>query len=139
MTAVRTSPGAGDGSGATATAVAPLPGTAVAAVPAAPRRRGRLVAVVLLLLLLGAALLTIVASFTRSYREAQSWLAAVLLVPTLPIIFASLYQVPSRIALMWVPSLSQHLLIQSLLKGEPLAPLRQRRLQNQGAEPVHDR
>ncbi len=77
-------------------------------------------AVMLPFVLLGSALMTIVASFTRSYREAQSWLAAVVLVPTLPIIFASLYQVPSHTALMWVPSLSQHLLIQSLLRGEDL-------------------
>ena len=32
----------------------------------------------------GAALLTVVASFTRSYKEAQTWLGAVMLVPTLP-------------------------------------------------------
>ncbi len=75
-------------------------------------------AVMLPFVLVGSALMTIVASFTRTYREAQSWLAAVLLVPTLPIVFASLYQVPSRTALMWVPSLGQHLLIQSLLRGE---------------------
>ncbi|HUO80228.1 MAG TPA: ABC transporter permease [Steroidobacteraceae bacterium] len=75
-------------------------------------------AVMLPFVLVGSSLMTIVASFTRTYREAQSWLAAVLLVPTLPIIFASLYQVPSRTALMWVPSLSQHLLIQALLRGE---------------------
>jgi sodium transport system permease protein len=75
-------------------------------------------AVMLPFVVVGSSLMTIVASFTRSYREAQSWLAAVLLVPTLPIIFASLYQVPSRTSLMWVPSLSQHLLIQSLLRGE---------------------
>jgi sodium transport system permease protein len=80
-------------------------------------------AVMLPFVLLGSALMTIVASFTRSYREAQSWLAAVLLVPTLPIVFASLYQVPSRTSLMWVPSLSQHLLIQSLLRGEELDAL----------------
>ncbi len=80
-------------------------------------------AVMLPFVLVGSSLMTIVASFTRSYREAQSWLAAVLLVPTLPIIFASLYQVPSRTDLMWVPSLSQHLLIQSLLRGEELSPL----------------
>ena len=62
--------------------------------------------------------MTLVAAYTRSYREAQSWLAAVVLVPTLPIVFASLYQVQSRTSLMWVPSLSQHLLIGSLLRGE---------------------
>ena len=38
---------------------------------------------------LGAALMTFVASFTRSYREAQTYLTAVLLIPTLPIAFAT--------------------------------------------------
>ncbi len=33
---------------------------------------------------LGAALMMLVASFTRSYREAQTYLTSVLLVPTLP-------------------------------------------------------
>ncbi|MBS0395943.1 MAG: ABC transporter permease [Proteobacteria bacterium] len=80
-------------------------------------------AVMLPFVLPGAALMSIVASFTRTYREAQSWLAAVLLVPTLPILFASLYQVQIRTALMWVPSLGQHLLIQSLLRGEAPAAL----------------
>ncbi|MBS0376079.1 MAG: ABC transporter permease [Proteobacteria bacterium] len=75
-------------------------------------------AVMLPFVLVGAALMAIVASFTRSYREAQSWLAAVMLVPTLPIMFASVFQVASRTGLMWVPSLGQHLLIQSLLRGE---------------------
>jgi sodium transport system permease protein len=69
---------------------------------------------------LGAASMTVVASFTRSYREAQSWLTAVLLVPTVPIVFAAIYQVPARGALMWIPSLSQHLLVHSLLRAEPL-------------------
>ncbi len=69
---------------------------------------------------LGAALLTLVASFTRSYREAQSWLAGLVLVPTMPILFAAIYQVAPRLGLMWVPSLGQHLLIQSLLRAEPV-------------------
>ncbi len=37
---------------------------------------------------LGAALMTLVAAFTRSYREAQTYLGLVLLVPTLPLVFA---------------------------------------------------
>jgi len=40
---------------------------------------------------LGATLMTLVASFTRTYREAQTYLTTVLLVPTLPIAFASIY------------------------------------------------
>lgn len=71
----------------------------------------------------GAALLTLVASFTRSYREAQSWLSAVLIVPTVPIIFAGIYGLSASLPAMFVPSLSQHLLVTELMRGEPLAPL----------------
>jgi len=72
---------------------------------------------------LGATLLTFVASFTRSYREAQSWLSVVLLVPTLPIAFAGLKGLSPSLPAMLVPSLSQHLLITELLKGGRLDPL----------------
>ncbi|MBS0613593.1 MAG: ABC transporter permease [Proteobacteria bacterium] len=67
---------------------------------------------------LGAALMSFVASFTRSYREAQTWLTAVLLVPTLPIAFASIYSLKSRSSLMPIPSLSQHLLMTDVLRGQ---------------------
>ena len=72
---------------------------------------------------LGAALMTLVASFTRSYREAQTYLTSVLLVPTLPIAFASIYSLKTHRSLMLVPSLSQHLLMTSVLKDEPIPPL----------------
>lgn len=70
---------------------------------------------------LGAALMMFVASFTRSYREAQTYLTTVLLVPTLPIAFASIYSLKTRSSLMFIPSLSQHLLMTSVLKAEPVA------------------
>ena len=70
---------------------------------------------------LGAALMSFVASFTRSYREAQTYLTTVLLVPTLPIAFASIYSLKTRSSLMPIPSLSQHLLMTSVLKGETLS------------------
>jgi sodium transport system permease protein len=72
---------------------------------------------------LGAALMTFVASFTRSYREAQAYLSAVLLVPTLPIAFAGIYSLKTHASLMFIPSLSQHLLMTSVLKDEPVAAL----------------
>jgi sodium transport system permease protein len=68
----------------------------------------------------GAALMAFVASFTRSYREAQTYLTIVLLVPTLPIAFASIYSLKTRSSLMLIPSLSQHLLMTSVLKAEPV-------------------
>jgi sodium transport system permease protein len=70
---------------------------------------------------LGAALMTIVAAFTRSYREAQTYLGLVLLVPTLPLVFAGALGLRPTAALMTVPSLSQHFLITSLLRDEPIS------------------
>ena len=69
---------------------------------------------------LGATLMTLVASFTRTYREAQTYLTTVLLVPTLPIVFASIYSLKTKSSLMIIPSLSQHLLMTSVLKDEPI-------------------
>ena len=71
----------------------------------------------------GATLMTLIASFTRSYREAQTYLTTVLLVPTLPIAFASVYSLKPTSKLMFIPSLSQHLLMTSVLKDEPIARL----------------
>lgn len=77
-------------------------------------------AVTLPFALVGAGLLTVVASFTRSYKEAQSWLGVVMLVPTVPIAIAGVLAVQPSAALMLVPSLSQHLIIQGLMRGEEL-------------------
>jgi sodium transport system permease protein len=73
--------------------------------------------------LLGAVLMTLVASFTRSYKEAQTWLGLLLIVPTLPVAIATLLNVRPTQALMWVPSMSQHLLITALIKQESVEPL----------------
>lgn len=69
---------------------------------------------------LGAALMTLVATLTRTYREAQTYLGLVLLVPTLPLVFAGALGVRPTPALMAVPSLGQHFLIMGLLRNEPL-------------------
>jgi sodium transport system permease protein len=69
---------------------------------------------------LGAAGMMLVSSFTRSYREAQTWVGVMLAVPTLPIAVAGVLAVRPTLALMAAPSLSQHLLLQSLLRDEPL-------------------
>ena len=71
----------------------------------------------------GAAVMTPVASFTKSYREAQTWLSVVLLAPTLPILIVSILTLRPRLEFMFVPSLSQHLLLIDMVKNEPLDPL----------------
>ena len=68
----------------------------------------------------GGALMTTVASFTKTYREAQTYLTFVLLVPTLPLAFATILNIEPEAKLMWIPSLSQHLLITTLIKDQPL-------------------
>jgi sodium transport system permease protein len=80
----------------------------------------RLVLFCLPLVPLGAALMTIVAAYTRSYREAQTYLGLVLLVPTLPLVFAGVTGLRPSLSFMAIPSLSQHFLITSLLRDEPV-------------------
>ncbi len=67
--------------------------------------------------------MTLVASFTKSYKEAQTWLSLLLILPTLPILLVSLLTVRPGTALMLVPALSQHLLLVELIKDEPLNAL----------------
>ena len=71
-------------------------------------------------ILLGAAIMTLVASFTKSYREAQTWLSVMMLAPTLPILIVSILTLRPRLEFMFVPSLSQHLLLVDMVKNEPL-------------------
>ena len=74
------------------------------------------------LILVGASLMTVVASFTKSYREAQTYLGFVLMVPTLPLAFVTFLNLKPTLPLMAVPSLSQHFLMTSLLRDELLNP-----------------
>jgi sodium transport system permease protein len=85
-----------------------------------PRIAAEIVLACLPLVPAGAGLMTIVAAFTRSYREAQTYVGLVLVVPTLPLVFASIWGLQPRAALMLVPSLSQHFLILGLIRMQPL-------------------
>ncbi len=76
--------------------------------------------VLLPFVLLGASLMTLVASFTKSYKEAQTWLSVVLIAPTLPILIVSILTLRPQIEFMFVPSLSQHLLLVDMIKNEPI-------------------
>ena len=76
--------------------------------------------VALPLIFFAASLLTVVASFAKSYKEAQTYLTIVILVPTMPLIIAQLLGVEASTSLMLVPSLSQSTLISDLIVGEPV-------------------
>jgi len=73
--------------------------------------------------LVGASLMTLVASFTKSFKEAQTWVSVVLLAPTMPILVVSILMIRPSTLLMFIPSLSQHLLLVGLIKNEPLNTL----------------
>jgi sodium transport system permease protein len=83
----------------------------------------RLIGLAAPLIPLMAAGMTLIAAWTRSAREAQAWLGVLQLVPTLPLVFASLLNLAASLPLMAVPSLSQHLLMARLLRGETLPAL----------------
>lgn len=67
-----------------------------------------------------AALLCVVASFTKSYKEAQTWLSFIMVVPLVPVLALLLYPHEPSLWMMFVPSLSQDVLITNLIKGEAL-------------------
>ncbi len=75
------------------------------------------------LVLFAAALLTVVASFAKSYKEAQTYLTIVVLVPTLPLIVAQLLNLETTLSVMLVPSLSQATLMADLIIGDAISGL----------------
>jgi sodium transport system permease protein len=79
--------------------------------------------VLLPFVVLGASLMTLVASFTKSYKEAQTWLSIVLVAPTLPILIVSILTLRPKFEFMFIPSLSQHLILVDMIKNEPVNAL----------------
>ncbi len=75
------------------------------------------------MLLIGASLMTLIASFTRTYKEAQTWLGFVILAPTMPILIVSFLNLRPRLEFMFVPSLSQHLILVDMISNEPISAL----------------
>ena len=68
----------------------------------------------------GAGTLSLLASYTKSFREAQTYTGVAMLVPSLPILVAYFMQAQPSLPLMLVPGLSQHVLLTELIKGEGL-------------------
>jgi sodium transport system permease protein len=75
------------------------------------------------LMLLAAALQFIIASFTRSYREAQNYLQLLPLVPALPGLFLAFVPFKPALWTMLIPTFGQQLLINQFMRGEPVSAL----------------
>ncbi len=70
------------------------------------------------MMLLAAALQIIVATFTRSFKEAQNYLSLLPLVPALPGMFLAFVPVKPELWTMLIPTFGQQLLINQLMRGE---------------------
>ena len=70
-----------------------------------------------------ASLLTMLAAFAKSYKEAQSYVSLVILIPMIPSLMFMVNPVKPEAHIMWQPLFSQNLLIGEIVRGEtiPLA------------------
>ena len=72
---------------------------------------------------LAGALQMIISSFARSFKEAQSYLSFLPLIPALPGMFLAFVPVKPTIWMMTIPTFGQQLLINQLLREEPILML----------------
>jgi sodium transport system permease protein len=68
--------------------------------------------------ILAAALLTLLASFAKSYREAQSYMGLVILIPMIPSLIFMANPTKAEAWMMNVPLFSQNILIGEIIRGE---------------------
>jgi len=68
--------------------------------------------------ILAAALLTLLASFAKSYREAQSYMGLVILIPMIPSLIFMANPIRAEAWMMTVPLFSQNILIGEIIRGE---------------------
>jgi sodium transport system permease protein len=82
-----------------------------------------LLLVVLPVVLLGATVLTALAAFARSHREAQGYLPLLIFLPMLPTLYLMVAPVKTQAWMLAVPFLGQNQLILRILRGEPITAL----------------
>ncbi len=75
------------------------------------------------MMVLAAALQFIIATFTRSYREAQNYLSLLPLIPALPGMFLAFVPFKPELWTMLIPTFGQQLLINQFMRGEAVDPL----------------
>ena len=73
------------------------------------------------MILLASALQMIIATFTRSFKEAQTYVSFLPLIPALPGIGLAFLPVKATLWTMLIPTFGQQLLINQLMRGEPVS------------------
>jgi sodium transport system permease protein len=75
------------------------------------------------MILLASALQMIIATYTRSFKEAQTYVGFLPLIPALPGIGLAFLAVKANFWTMLIPTFGQQLLINQLMRGEPVNPI----------------
>ena len=75
------------------------------------------------MILLASALQMVIATFTRSFKEAQTYVAFLPLIPALPGIGLAFLPVKATLWTMMIPTFSQQLLINQLMRDEPVSSI----------------
>jgi sodium transport system permease protein len=81
-----------------------------------------LLVVTLPLTLFAAGLQMLVATFARTFKEAQTYISLLFVVPMMPATFIGIYPIQSRAWMMFVPTLGQTFLVNDLMRGEWPSP-----------------
>ena len=72
---------------------------------------------------LSSALLTTLAAFAKTYKEAQSYMSLVILIPIIPSMLYMVNPIKPETDRMWQPLFSQNLLIGEIVRGESISLL----------------
>jgi sodium transport system permease protein len=75
------------------------------------------------MILLASGLQMIVATFTRSFKEAQTYVSLMALLPALPGLGVAFLPIKAGLVYMLIPTFGQQLLINQQMRSEPLNPL----------------
>lgn len=84
---------------------------------------GILVLVLAPLAVMAASLQTIIATFSKSFKEAQTYVGMLMIVPMIPSMALMFMPVKEKLWMMATPILSQNIIINQIMRGEQVAPL----------------
>jgi sodium transport system permease protein len=87
-----------------------------------PKAMLGMVAVLLPLSLLASGLQMFLALFSRTFKEAQTWLSLMMIVPMVPASVLSISPIAAKTWMMLIPVFSQTLLLSDVLRGEVIPP-----------------
>ena len=86
-----------------------------------PASLGAILLICLPLMVFVVALQMIIASYTKSFKEAQNYISFMLLVPAVPALIMAVLPVKESLWLVLLPTVGQQLFINRILRGEPVS------------------